>query len=236
MRFSPHYYVLSLSMTKNALFEAFRDSLIDVENQGFPISGPACEPDAVEQEQRNELARAVDEHFGRYYAREPLSLIVVGAPEMQCAFRSATVHGSAVIGQIEGDHTATSARDLGQIVWPVVKEAMSGVLDQALRDLEDCAGRGRLVSGLEAVIRAASHEVRATLLVDDDYHRRGSIWRVDRPPVMISDVDVRDAMDDVVDAVIETVLGSAGNVVFTPPGTLRDQEQIVLLPRGAKGP
>ena len=236
MRFSPHYYVLSLSTTTNTLFEAFRDSLIDVENQGFPICGPACEPDVVRQEQRSELARTVDEYFGRYYAHEPLGLVVVGAPQMQCAFRAVTAHGTAIIGRIEGDHSATSARDLGQIAWPIVKEAMSGVLDRALRDLEDCAGRGDLVSGLEAVVRAASREVQATLLVDDDYHRRGSIWRVSGPPVMMPDVDVRDAMDDVVDAVIETVLGSAGNVVFTPPGTLRDQEQIVLLLRDAKGP
>ena len=104
MRFSPHYYALSLSTTKNMLFEAFRDSLINVENQGFPICRPAFEPDLVEQDQRTDLARTVDEYFGRYYAREPLGLIVVGTPEMQCAFRSVTAHGLAVIGRIEGKY------------------------------------------------------------------------------------------------------------------------------------
>jgi hypothetical protein len=43
------------------------------------------------------------------------------------------------------------------------------------------------------------------------------------------EIDVRSAIDDAVDAVIEQVLESAGHVVFTPPGRLRDRERIVLL-------
>jgi hypothetical protein len=234
VRLSTHYYVLSLSTMKNALFEAFRDSLIDVENQGFPVSGPACGSEAVGQEQRCDLARTVDGYFGRYYAREPLRLVVVGAPEMQVAFSSVTAHGAAVVGRIEGDHTTTSVRDLGQIVWPVVKEAMSGVLGRTMHDLEDFAGRGRLALGLEAVVRAAGHEARAMLLVEEDYRWRGNIWKLSDPPVMTTNVDVRDAIDDVVDAVIDKVLESAGSVVFTRPGALRDQGQIALLLRGAE--
>jgi hypothetical protein len=72
------------------------------------------------------------------------------------------------------------------------------------------------------------------LLVEEDYRWRGNIWKLSGLPVMTTNVDVRDAIDDVVDAVIEKVLESAGSVVFTPPGTLRDQEQIVLLLRGAE--
>jgi uncharacterized protein (DUF2267 family) len=108
-------------------------------------------------------------------------------------------------------------------------------LDRAMRDLEECAAQGRLASGLDAVVRAASEEVKATLLVEADYHRRGSIWRVNHAPRTTRDVDVRDAMDDVVDAVIEQVLEFSGNVVFTPPGTLHDQERIVLLTGGGRG-
>jgi hypothetical protein len=155
---------------------------------------------------------------------------------MQAAFSAVTAHGTAIVGRIEGDHSDTSARDLGQIVWPVVKEAISGVVDRAMRELGDCARRGHVAWGLEAVVRAASQEVQATLLVEDEYHRKGSIWRAKGPPVMTSEVDVRDATDDLVDAVIDKVLESAGNVVFTPPGTLRDQERIALLLHGPRCP
>lgn len=208
------------------MFEGFRDLLIDIQNQGFPV--------VAGRRHRRQVARSVDECFGSYYASEPLGLVVVGASEMQSAFRSVTDHGAAIIGGVEGDHTVTSARDLGQIVWPVVKERMSGVLDRALRDLDDCARRGQVAAGLEAVVRVAGRDTHATLLVEEDYRRRGSISRTREPPVITPDVDVGDTADDVVDAVIDRVLDSAGKVVFTPPGALNDREHIVLL-RGTKG-
>lgn len=234
MRLSTHYYVLSLGTARNALFEAFRDSLIEVENQGFPVSGTRDDPGSTKRERRFELARTVDGLFRHYQAREPLKLVVVGAPAMQRAFSSVTAHGTAVIGRIEGDHTDTSVRDLGQIVWPVVKEAISGVVNRAMHELEEHVRRGRLASGLDAVVRAAREETRATLLVEDEYHRRGGIRQASGGPAMTSEVDVRDSVDDVVDAVIDQVLELAGNVVFTPPGTLREQERIALLLHGER--
>jgi len=232
MRLGSHYYVLSLGLEASALFEAFRDSLVDVENQGFPVRPPPRTPEAPAEPTIHELARNVDRHFAPYYSNEPLRLVVVGDTEMQSAFDSVTAHGAAIIGRIEGDHTGTSARDLGEIVWPIVKESMSGLQDRAMQDLEDCRRRGRLVSGLEAVIMAAGQEANATLLVEDDYHKRGSVSRTSGTPLVTSDVDIRNAVDDIVDAVIEKVLESAGHVVFTRPGILRAQQQIVLLPRG----
>jgi hypothetical protein len=234
MPVSTHYYVLSLGAKTNTLFEAFRDSLIDVVNQGFPVATPAGTSNAGNHDRLRELARTVDRCFGNYYSLDPLRLVVVGGKEMQSAFSSVTTHETAVIGRIEGDHTATPARDLGQIVWPVVKEAMSGVLDKAMQNLEAAAQRGQIASGLEAVVRLVNEGVRGTLLVEDDYHMRGSIGGTHQSPFISSDVDVRDSMDDAIDAIIEKVLESGDKVVFTPSGSLSDRDRIVLLLRGAE--
>jgi Bacterial archaeo-eukaryotic release factor family 3 len=162
-------------------------------------------------------------------------LVVVGEAGMLSAFRSVTVHGTAILGYVDGDHTASSARDLGQIVWPVVREALSGFLGRALRDLAASAGSGRATFGLEAVAALARKGVRGTLLVEDDFHQRGSLRRGNLTPVISPDVDVRDVMDDVVDAVIEKVLESGGDAVFTPGGSMKDRGRIVLLLRGEEG-
>ncbi len=236
MSLSTHYYVLSLGAETSTLFEAFRESLIDIENQGFPVVNPARASAFVSAGELQKLARRIDECFGHYYLVEPLKLVVVGEQEMQSAFSSVTEYGAAVVGRIEGDHTATPARDLGQIVWPVVREAMSGALEKAMRDVETAQGRAGMVTGLEAVARRANIGVRATLLVEENYHLRGSIGGVGgtyQSPVVSTDVDVRDAMDDAVDVVIEKVLASGGHVVFTPNGYLIDRDRIVLLPRDA---
>jgi Glu-tRNA(Gln) amidotransferase subunit E-like FAD-binding protein len=151
---------------------------------------------------------------------------------MRSAFSSVTAHDSAVIGCVDGDHSDTPARELGKIVWPVVKEAMSGVVGRAMQDLEACAGAGRVVSGLEPVARVLNREVGGTLLVEDDYRVRGRVGGADESPVISADLDVMEAMDDAVDTVIEKVLESGGNVVFSPPGSLRDWGRIVLLLHG----
>jgi hypothetical protein len=146
-----------------------------------------------------------------------------------------TAHGDAVIGKVEGDHAAASSRDLGQIVWPVVKEAMSGIIRGAMRELEIWDEREGSVSGIEAVARAVKMGERGTLLVEDDYHLRGSIGKTDRSPIISPDVDVRDVVDDAVDAIIDKVLESDGNVIFAPAGSLAGRGRIVLFRRGADG-
>ena len=61
---------------------------------------------------------------------------------------------------------------------------------------------------------------RATLLVEGDYHVRGSFLDLGSTTALSRDVDVADAMDDVVDVVVERVLAAGGHVVFMPDGSL----------------
>ena len=120
---SCHYYVLSLGMEKSVLFEAFRDHLVDIRNQRFPVTR---RPGSVEAGALPHLAREIDGCLAHHHAADPLGVVVVGDRALLSAFAAVTVHGPSIIGQVPGDHTATSQRDLGQIVWPVIKAAMSG--------------------------------------------------------------------------------------------------------------
>jgi len=225
---STHYYVLSLGARATTLFEAFRDSLIEVENQGFPVISPPEATRVLDDRQLAKSMHIVDESFGHYYSLDPLRVVVVGEKYLQSAFHSVMTHPEAVIGRVEGDHTATSPRDLGQIVWPEVRRAMSGVLEDTTAKMSR-AHPGDFASGIEAVIRLVSRRVRATLLVEDDYHVRGGIGGTTESPLICPDVDVRAVMDDVVDAVIKTVLECGGRVVFTPSGSLDGRKQVAVL-------
>ncbi|UCH85511.1 MAG: hypothetical protein JSW50_07450, partial [Candidatus Latescibacterota bacterium] len=168
------------------------------------------------------------QYFHHYYEQEPLSVVVVGQKEIQDVFASVTDHGSAIIGRIDGDFTRTSLHELGKIVWPVIKEAISGLRDQALRDLE-IATDAQKVCGLTAVGRRVRETVSATLLIEEDYHVKGSISQTNGIATVSSNVDVRDEIDDVVDKLIENVLDTGGHVVFVPSGSLSEMDRIVLL-------
>jgi hypothetical protein len=228
MALSCHYYVLSLGAETGVLCEAFRDQLIEVRNQGFPVTRS---PGPLESGSLTDFVRKVDGCLAHYHEPDPLGVVVVGSRRLLSAFAAVTVHGTAVIGQVPGDHTATSTQDLGQIVWPVIKRAMSKETERALRDLDDNAAAGRAVRGLEAVAGCVRNGSGGILLVEEDYHVRGSLDRTGRSPAVTSLVDVRDALDDAVDAVIEKALAAGGRVVFTPNGSLSEWGRIALLSR-----
>ena len=241
MRFSTHYYVISLNRQTAALFEAFRDTLIGVKNQGFPVDASAASTQAAgppgsdgHSQRLRAFLQIVDERFGHYYDVEPMILVVAGEEELQAAFSSVTTRGAAIVGRVSGDFSTTSPRDLGKIVWSVVKESMSGGRERALRDLERAADSEK-ICGLDQVGRRVNETVGATLLVEEDYHVRGSISEADGSATISPNVDVRDEIDDVIDMLIEKVLGSGGNVVFVPSGSLSTQGRIVLLLRGKDG-
>jgi len=233
VRPGPHYYVISLSKRTNALFEAFRDTLIDIRNGGFPVEPPTRMWDSAEADDEGErlrkMLRIVDECFSQHYEEEPLGLVVVGDSEMLSAFLSMTAHRDAIVGCVEGDHSATSLRDLGRIVWPIVKDAMSGLRDRAKHDLEIAENQRHIAFGLDSVSQWAAAGAGRTLIVEGDYHVRGSIRETDGSVAVSREVDVMEAMDDLVDVIIEKVLAAGGRVVFVPDGSLMKYERIVLL-------
>jgi hypothetical protein len=235
LHLSTHYYVISLNEHKNALYEAFRDEVIDIRNGGFPLEAPLggrSGADSLDREGRlRQTLRTVDQLFGECYRQDPLGVVVTGAKELVALFTSVTAHRDIIIGHVEGDFSATSLHDLGKIVWSVVKEALSGVQNDTMHDLEIAEKAGRTVSGLDAVSRQALAGVNATLLVEDDYHMRGSIARTSQSLEISPEVDVMEELDDAIDMIIEKVLESGGNVVFAPNGSLYKQERIVLLLR-----
>lgn len=221
-----HYYVLSLGLETSVLYEAFRDHLVDIRNQGFPVTRP---PGPWGDDSLPDLAREVDGCLAHHHRLDPLGVVVVGGRQLAAAFTAVTIHGRSVIGVVPGDHAATSPRDLGQIVWPVVKAAMSRDTERALRGLAKANAAGRAVRGLEAVAGRVRGGRRCVLLVEDDYHVRGGLARAGHSPVVTAMVDVRSALDDAVDAVIEEALAAGSRVVFTPRGSLAEWGGIALV-------
>lgn len=235
MNLSTHYYVISLSEHENVLYEVFRDEVIDIRNGGFPLEAPLGGHSAADsigrKERLREMVQTVDQLFENCFRHDPLGLVVIGTKELLDLFSSVTEHRNVITGQVEGDFSATSLHDLGKIVWPVVKKTISGLPDAAMHNLEIAEKAGRTVSGFDAVSRQALAGVNATLMVEDDYHMRGTITQTSQSLEISPEVNVMEELDDAIDMIIEKVLESGGNVVFMPNGSLHKQGRIVLLLR-----
>jgi len=221
VKLSTHYYVLSLSEKTNRLYEAFRDNLIDIENTWFPlesIHGPRHA--ALNDVQLRTLLQTVDHHFAHYFEQDPLGMIVSGTARNQSAFTAVTAYSKVIIGRIDGDHSTTTPRDLGKIVWPIVKTVMAGAGQKLERELEAASREHNIAVGIDAVVQSVDAGVGATLLVENSYRVQ---------PQQIA--TLMDDHDNVVDAVIEKVLALGGNVIFAEDGSLGNFERIALILR-----
>ena len=236
MKPTTHYYVLSLSEQTSKLYEAFRDTLIDIRNKGFPIDSSAGMNGTVEPALRNsqlrEFIRTADQHFDHYFRQDPLPLVVVGEKNNLSIFGSVTSHQDVLIGTVEGDYAATSPHDLGKIVWPIVKQAMAGTSEQAMYELETAERTNNIASGIAAVGHLAGSGVCGTLFVEEDYHVKGGIRATDHSLMTAEALDIREVNDDAVDAIIEHVLAEGGNVVFLESGLLANFQKIALIVGG----
>jgi hypothetical protein len=225
MKLSTHYYVLSLGERTNRLYEAFRDTLIDIENTWFPLEssrGPS-QPE-LNDEQLRTLMQRVDHHFAHYYGQEPLGMVLAGTRRNQVMFASLTQYEGVIIGQTTGEHSTTSLGDLGNIVWPVVKSVMAGAGEKVERELEEAAREHNLAVGIEAVVESVDAGVGATLLVEEGY-------RVSPPESLSLDDDT----DNIVDVVVDKVLALGGNVIFVENNLLTKFGSIALILQRVSG-
>jgi hypothetical protein len=233
LKLNTRYYVLSLSERSSRLYEAFRDTLIDIQNTGFPIhcstvmAGTVAP--ALQHDQSREFIRTVDRHFDHYLRQDPLRFVVVGTKNILSMFESVTTHHDGLIGTVQGDYAATSPHDLGKIVWPIVKKAMAGTSEHALNALETAERSEHLAFGIETVGYLADSGMGGTLLVEEDYHLKGGFRETDHSLIKPEDLDIREPIDDAVDVIIGKVLDKGGNVVFLDSGSLTRQGRIALI-------
>lgn len=230
---SIHYYVLSLNERTSRLYEGFRDRLIEIRNTAFPFefspdAGNPVKP-ATGDVLLQEFLGKMDRHFAHYYEQDPLRLVVAGKRKHLSMFEAVTAHKKTFIAVVEGDYADTSSHDLGKIVWPAVKEAMAGGKEKAMHDLKTAEAKQKVASGIDSVTLSAESRRGTTLFVEEDYHVRGSIHEAGKSLVFSRDVDIREVLDDAVDAIIEKVLGMGGNVVFLDGGSLIEYQRIALM-------
>jgi hypothetical protein len=231
-----HYYVLFLGERTSRLFEAFRDTLIDIQNKGFPIESAAdvsgaMDPGLTDGRLREFILEA-DQHFDHYLRQDPLRLIVVGGKETLSIFESVTTHRDVLIGMAEGDYTAASPHDLGKIVWPIVKKVMAGTCEKAVHDLDTAESSQNVASGIDAVGHLAGSGAGDTLFVEEDYRLKGGIRETDHSLIESKDLDIQEVIDDAVDVIIGKVLEKGGNVIFLESGSLTKLRRIALVTGG----
>lgn len=243
MNRTPRYWVLVLSEKPTRLYEATRDNLIEIQDGGFPLTheGPGGEQSlpggfgikksAYRDEYHRKFFRQVDNAFKPFLADDPLPIVVVGVDRFLAFFDEVTDNKSSVLVAVKGSHDKTSAYELGELIWPQVKEALAEQRQQVLSELDAAIGARKSVSTIDEVWRFAKEGRGHLLLVEEDFHFPAKLDESGGHLLPADDLAASGTMDDAVDQIVEMVLSKQGRVVFLNNGQLAEHQRIALILR-----
>lgn len=238
------YWVLALSEKSTRLFEATREQLEELTaGSPFPMvhSGPgggrglptepAINVSQYRDDHHRQFFRAVDSALGTYLADDPLPVALVGVDRYLAFFREVATSATDIIATLTGNHDATSAHDLGRLVWPLVSEGFTARRRQVLDELGVAVGGQRSASTLGEVWRFANEGRGQTLLVEDGYHEPARVGENGLLQPADGTEAGPDVLDDAVDEIVTVVLQKGGRVVFVEDGSLAQHSRIALILR-----
>lgn len=243
MNRTPRYWALVLSEKPTRLYEGTRDTLVEINEGGFPMThtGPGGEQSlpggfgikksAYRDEYHRKFFRAVDAALKPVMTEDTLPLAVVGVDRFQAFFNEVTNYKSAIVARLTGSHDKTTAPELAKLLWPLVKSGLSGQRQQVLAALDKAIGERKFASTIGEVWRLAKEGRGHLLLVEEDFHYPARVDGSGRQISPADDPTAPDVLDDAVDEIIETILDKQGQVVFVENGQLEKHQRIALILR-----
>lgn len=222
------YYILTLSESHIRLLEANRDRAHEVHEFGFPVENKHHHVthkmrnvwSKEEDEQVRDFFREVDQKFDEVYKAHPRLLVLAGSEHALDNFRHVTEHTGLILASVNGNYDHTPAGELGEVVWPHVKDASHQRQLEEMDKLGEARGTNKVALGLAEVYATAVQGRGNTLFVEDNFFHPAKV--VDGHLETLVDREDPEVVDDIVDEIAETVLAMKGKVVFVKQAMLAE--------------
>lgn len=229
-----HYYIISISMQKIRLLEAFNNKLVqEFSNKDFPFENTQYyTSDPIRKGQGNvedkylmEYFNVADKRFKTYYYNNPLPVVLAGDSWNLSHYPYQMDIKDIVMGTLEGSYDHTDPGELVRMVYPVVSQVIKDRQSAYLHQIEAGQRAQRVMDDLNDIYRAATGGNAESLYLERDFFQPGRI-----KDGLISVSQEKDAPDVVLD-LVDAVAKSGGNVVFMDPGTLSIYNGVALVTR-----
>ncbi len=230
MNRTPLYWVALLSETDTRLFLASKNNIHEVKAFGFPYSVSGAQANAnpsqdishVRDQIMVDLMRDVAAGLAQAQTQVKAPLVVVGVDRNIGHFKQGGTNSDAVLAYIAGGYTDKSTHELGQLLWPQVRDALRAERETIFEQIGAAQGNQRFVSGLNECWQAAIDGRVQTMVVEETLSIPAEIIENGRKvaPLASSEETGSNAYADIVDEMIEAVLAAGGEVVFTDEGQL----------------
>lgn len=237
------YWVLVLSEKPTRLYEGTLDTLIEIQEEGFPMEhtgpggsnrlpgGQGVRKSAYRDEYHRQFFRQIDNALKVFMDDDRLPLVVVGVDRYQAFFNEVSNYQDLVFGRITGNHDKTSAHELSKLVWPLVEDKLAEKRQQALGGLNKAVSDRKAAVEINDIWRKSFAGRGRLLLVEENFHYPARVDESGQHLTPADDIAAPDVLDDAVDEIIEAVISTGGDVIFMEDGQLVDHQRMALILR-----
>lgn len=230
---SEHYYILTVSRQKIRLLEAFNDKIVhEVKNADFPYTNTyyTTDPMRLKQDQivdnlLKEFFNTADKRFKKYYAENPLPVMLLGEERNLSFYQEAMDIKGLVVATHHGSFDDTSDAEIAGVAFPLIREYIAGKQDVAMQAIGAAQSAQRLLVDLNDIYTAAENGQADTLYIEQNFLPTGHI---DNGTISLGNGN---GSTDITLPVIDSVISKGGNVVFLDEHTLNDYQGIALVTR-----
>lgn len=249
--FSYPYFVLVLEAEKTSLFYGTLQYLEEVADQNFPclatndydyqhpVRGSSYfthahlksfeeDKTGLQKIRYHTFLSTVNDLLSDYLLGDA-RLILCGPKPYTAAFLNQSRHDARVIGVLNGDYGKLSARDLSELVNPIIEASLEEKMKDEISKLDEMAGEGRAETGYENVRQAISDGRGYKLLVEKEYPYPDTPYSEKIPHIPIEQYG--NAATDAVEELIDMMLDKKGLVLLVEKDMLKAYGHIALITR-----
>lgn len=240
---SPRYIVLLLSEQPTRLFKGYRDSLVEVENSGFPKiyegpgvteelpDGKGIDKSAYRDDMMRAFFREVDKSLTDVLKSEKLPVALLGVDRNISYFKHVSENFDKVIAVKHGSYDKHTAHEISKLIWPEVRNSFAESRKDLLSKLENSKKENKFAAGLDELWKLGLEGRIQTIYVDKEYDPAAVLDDNGLKVLENGERDIPGVIDDVVDELVETVINKSGDVVFFEKDELKDYDRLAAILR-----
>ncbi|MFI1395827.1 chemotaxis protein [Streptomyces sp. NPDC020681] len=226
------FWVLALSADRVSLWNGGTEQVTEASTGPFPLTRSLEDPDAERKErigdvpstfsdeQTRQFLRDADAALGAVLKSEPRPLYVAGeAAALSLLSDVGTVAKGTATHVPQGGLATGPAAAVWQAVRPFVEAQQEKAVAGVLEELDKARGRRAFAAGVDEIWQNVTSGRVALLAVEEDYRETVRDSGGHLVPAEPGDLD---AVDDIVDEIVERSLDTGAEVRIVPDGTLAE--------------
>ena len=224
------YWLLVLDAEDTRLYIGRREHLHQIDEFGFPIAIDGGAPGAnigkdesqAYREEITRMLREAGEGLGKATREVDAPLVVAGIERNLGYFNESIADDHDVMLTIDGGYADHSAHELGELIWPQVKDAFTTKRQEIFERVGAAKGNNQIVTSLDECWQAAIDGRVDTLVVETGLSIPAEVSEDGRSLKVLDDANAEGerAYADIIDEMIEHVMAADGHIVFVDEGKL----------------